>query len=225
VQLGLLPGAGGCQRLPRTIGLRAALDIILAGKSERASKAFRLGMVDELVPKSILLDTALKAADQMVGASVPARPPKGGMMGAIFDRTMPGRRFVYWKARKDTLAKTGGHYPAPLAALEAVRAGLEQGGAAGYAVEHRLFGELAQTDVSRADRDLLRHSEDDGLPPGWPPRAIERLGVIGSGFMGEVAGTTVSSGVTSGWTPNSAGWQGLRHRHPAASSDADHAPS
>ena len=54
IQLGVIPGAGGTQRLPRLIGVRAALDLILAGKSERASKALRLGMVDELVPPSIL---------------------------------------------------------------------------------------------------------------------------------------------------------------------------
>ena len=57
VQLGILPGASGCQRLPRLIGARAALDIILAGKSERAAKAFRLGLVDELVPPPILKDS------------------------------------------------------------------------------------------------------------------------------------------------------------------------
>ena len=200
VQLGLLPGAGGCQRLPRLIGLSAALGIIMPGKTETGSKAFRMGMVDELVPKSILLDTALKTADRLVGTGLPTRAPRGGMMGAIFDRTRPGRQFVYWKARKDTVAKTGGHYPAPLAALEAVRAGLEQGGAAGYAVEHRLFGELAATDVSRKLIGIFFATtalkKDDGLPPGTTasPRAIERLGVIGSGFMGAgIAGTAVSS--------------------------------
>ena len=60
IQLGILPGAGGCQRLPRLIGARAALDMILAGKSERAAKAFRLGIVDELVPPAILQDVALE---------------------------------------------------------------------------------------------------------------------------------------------------------------------
>src|SRR5207302_588843 len=65
VQLGLLPGAGGCQRLPRLIGARAALDIILAGKVERAQKAFRLGVVDELVPPAILRDITLGAAQRM----------------------------------------------------------------------------------------------------------------------------------------------------------------
>jgi len=200
VQLGLLPGAGGCQRLPRLIGLSAALGIIMPGKSESGSKAFRLGMVDELVPQSILLDTARKAADRLVHQGVPLRKPKGGMVGAIFDRTGLGRRFVYWKARKDTLAKTGGHYPAPIAALDAVRAGLEQGGAAGYAVEHRLFGELAATDVSRKLIGIFFATsalkKDDGLPPGAAatPRTVERLGVIGSGFMGAgIAGTAVST--------------------------------
>ncbi|TFG89724.1 MAG: fatty acid oxidation complex subunit alpha FadJ, partial [Gemmatimonadales bacterium] len=201
VQLGLLPGAGGCQRLPRLIGLSAALSIIMPGKTEAGSKAFRLGMVDELVPKSILLDAALKAADRLVGTGVPVRPTRGGLMGAIFDRTGLGRRFVYWKARKDTLAKTGGRYPAPIAALEAVRAGLEQDGSAGYAVEHRLFGELAATDVSRKLIGIFFATnalkKDDGLPPGGTtakPRTIERLGVIGSGFMGAgIAGTAVSS--------------------------------
>ena len=71
IQLGLIPGAGGTQRLPRLIGARAALDIILAGKSERAAKAFHLGMVDELVPESILLETALRAADRLVAMGGP----------------------------------------------------------------------------------------------------------------------------------------------------------
>jgi enoyl-CoA hydratase/carnithine racemase len=66
VQLGLLPGAGGCVRLPRLIGARAALDIILAGKSERAQKALKLGLVDEVVPRSILRQAALAAAVYVV---------------------------------------------------------------------------------------------------------------------------------------------------------------
>ena len=66
VQLGILPGAGGCQRLPRLIGVRAALDIILAGKTERAAKAFKLGMVDEL-----------RAAGASCGASAVGGRPRG----------------------------------------------------------------------------------------------------------------------------------------------------
>jgi len=198
VQLGLLPGAGGCQRLPRLIGLSAALGIIMPGKTEPALKAFKLGMADELVPKSILLDIALKAAERLAGQGQPWRPAsKRGSL--LLDRNALGRRLVYHKARKDTLKKTRGNYPAPLAALEAVKAGLEQGEQIGYQVEHRLFGELAATEVSRKLIGIFFATnalkKDDGLPSGVRAQArpVERLAVIGSGFMGAgIAGTAVS---------------------------------
>lgn len=200
VQLGLLPGAGGCQRLPRLIGLSAALGIIMPGKTETGLKAFKLGMVDELVPKAILLETALKVANRLVGAGMPARLKKGGLVGMIFDRSWPGRQFVYWKARRDTLKKSGGHYPAPIAALEAVKAGLERGRKKGFVVEHRKFGELAATEVSRQLINIFFATtalkKDDGLPDGVTAKArpVARLAVIGSGFMGAgIAGTAVST--------------------------------
>src|SRR3954469_24860086 len=92
VQLGLIPGAGGCQRLPRLIGARAALDMILAGRSERASKALRLGLVDEVVPQSILRRVAVAAADRLAREGLPRREAKGGLPGMLLDRTAAGRR-------------------------------------------------------------------------------------------------------------------------------------
>lgn len=198
VQLGLVPGAGGTQRLPRLIGVRAALDIILAGKSERGQKAFRLGMVDELVPPSILRQVAVGAADRIARQGVPHRDSKGGAAGALLDRTPVGRRIVYREARKSALQKTGGNYPAPLAALDVVRIGLEQGMAAGLEEEHRRFGELAVGAVSRTLVQIFFATaalkKDDGVPAGTvssvPP--ISRLCVVGSGFMGSgIAGTAV----------------------------------
>src|SRR5439155_16115806 len=85
VQLGILPGAGGCQRLPRLIGARAALDMILAGKTERAAKAFRLGIVDELVPPPILRDITVGAARRMAGGWRPRRRRSGGVLGWLLD--------------------------------------------------------------------------------------------------------------------------------------------
>lgn len=198
VQLGLLPGAGGCQRLPRLIGLRAALDIILAGKSVPGPKALKLGMVDECVPPSILRRTAVGAAQRLAASGLPRREPRGGLAGLLLDRNPLGRVLVYRMARNGVIKKTAGHYPAPLAALEAVRAGLEQGGTEGYVVEHRKFAELAVGDVSRKLVQLFfattQLKKDDGIPAGSAaPRAVERLGVIGSGFMGAgIAGTAVS---------------------------------
>jgi 3-hydroxyacyl-CoA dehydrogenase/enoyl-CoA hydratase/3-hydroxybutyryl-CoA epimerase len=195
VQIGILPGAGGCQRLPRLIGVRAALDIILAGKSEPATKAFRLGLVDELVSPSILRSTALAAADRIAREGVPERAPRGGW---LLERNPLGRRVVYRLARKALLRKTGGNYPAPLAALDAVRTGLEAGLVPGLRREARHFGELAVGDVSR---NLVRIffattalKKDDGVAPGTAtPRPVRRLGVVGSGFMGAgIAGTAAS---------------------------------
>ena len=197
VQLGLIPGAGGCQRLPRLVGVRAALDMILAGKSERAAKALRLGLVDEVVPPSILRPVALEAARRLVRDGLPKRRALGGMAGLFLDRTPAGRRLVYRGARAQVQKKTGGHYPAPLAALEAVRVGLEHGIAAGLAEEHRAFGRLAVSDVSRKLVQIFFSTnalkKDDGIAPGSAaPRQIRRLGIIGSGFMGAgIAGTAV----------------------------------
>ncbi|MGH7525542.1 MAG: enoyl-CoA hydratase-related protein, partial [Gemmatimonadales bacterium] len=87
VQLGLIPGAGGCQRLPRLIGVRAALDMILAGRSERGAKAYRIGLVDELVPRSILRGVAVATADRLARDGFPRRAPKGGLPGMLLDRT------------------------------------------------------------------------------------------------------------------------------------------
>jgi 3-hydroxyacyl-CoA dehydrogenase / enoyl-CoA hydratase / 3-hydroxybutyryl-CoA epimerase len=199
VQLGLIPGAGGCQRLPRLIGARAALDLILTGKSERGAKALRLGLVDELVPPSILRATAVTAAERLVRDGLPRRTPKTGLQGVLLDRTATGRRLVYRAAEKQVLAKSGGHYPAPLRALEAVRVGLEEGITAGLAAEHRAFGELAVGDVSRKLVQVFFATnalkKDDGIPSGTAvPRQIRRLAVVGAGFMGAgIAGTAVAN--------------------------------
>ncbi|HUQ14455.1 MAG TPA: fatty acid oxidation complex subunit alpha FadJ [Gemmatimonadales bacterium] len=197
VQLGLIPGAGGCQRLPRLIGLRAALDMILTGKSERAAKALRLGLVDEVVPRSILLRTAVSAAGRLVRDGLPRRNGRGGLPGLFLDRTPAGRRLVYRGAKAQVLKRTGGHYPAPLAALETVRVGLEHGITAGLAEEHHAFGHLAVGDASRKLVQIFFATtglkKDDGIAAGAAnPRQIRRLGVVGAGFMGAgIAGTAV----------------------------------
>ena len=197
IQLGILPGAGGCQRLPRLIGARAALDIILAGKSERAAKAFRLGIVDELVPPSILQDVTLAAARRLANRGPFRRKHPGGLVGLLLDRNPLGRLLVFRMAGKQVLAQTRGNYPAPLAALEAVRHGLSHGMAAGLQREAQLFGELAVSDVSRKLVQIFFATtalkKDFGIPDPPTPVDIKRLAIVGSGFMGAgIAGTAVA---------------------------------
>ncbi len=190
VQLGIIPGAGGCSRLPRLIGARAALDIILAGKSERAAKAFKLGMVDELVHPAILLEVARRAATRLAGDAAPARSAKRGLAALLLDDTPPGRALVYRMARRQVTAKTGGHYPAPLAALDTVQVSLSRGMEAGLAYEALRFGELAVSEVSRNLVGIFFATtalkKDDGVPPGTAGALtpVGRVGIVGAGFMG-----------------------------------------
>lgn len=197
IQLGILPGAGGCQRLPRLVGLRAALDMILAGKSERAQKAFRLGMVDELVSPAILRKVTLDAARRMAGGWRPKRKRRGGLMGLLLDRNPLGRALVLRMARREVLAKTHGNFPAPLAAIDAIAHGLRRGIVEGLKSEARLFGQLAVTDVSRKLVQIFfattQLKKDFGIANPPPPLEVRRLGIVGSGFMGAgIAGTAVA---------------------------------
>ncbi|MDB4879948.1 MAG: fadJ [Gemmatimonadetes bacterium] len=202
VQLGLLPGAGGTQRLPRLIGLQRALDMMLTGRNIRATKAFRMGLVDELVHPAILRDVAVERARQLAdGTAKATREMKGrGATGALLEDNPFGRRIVFRKAREGVLDKTRGHYPAPLAAIDAVQAGYAHGEEAGYREESRAFGELAASEVSKQLVFLFFATtalkKDPGVTfPAPEPREVRSLGVIGAGFMGAgIASVAVQQG-------------------------------
>jgi 3-hydroxyacyl-CoA dehydrogenase/enoyl-CoA hydratase/3-hydroxybutyryl-CoA epimerase len=190
VQLGLIPGLGGTQRLPRRVGLQAALDMILTGRSMRAKRAQQMGLVDEMVHPAILSEIALDRARALAGGTLrPARPRTHGATGLLLEQNPIGRGVVFRKARESVMEKTHGHYPAPLAALAAIQAGYARGFEEGLREEARLFGDMAMTDVSRqlvfiffASNSLKK---DPGVdPPAPPPREVHKLGVLGAGFMG-----------------------------------------
>src|SRR3989442_9648751 len=106
-------------------------------------------MVDELVPPAILAEITVGAARRMAGGWRPKRKRRGGIMGFLLDGNPLGRLLVYRAARKQVLEKTGGHYPAPLAALEAAEYGMRPGIAQGLKREAQPFCPIAGTDVSR----------------------------------------------------------------------------
>ena len=192
VQLGLLPGSGGTQRLPRLIGIGKALDIMLTGKQLRPKQALKLGLVDDVVPNTILLDAAIK----LVQSGKQGKARKNTALEIALETTHFGRNVLFDQARKQVLGKTKGNYPAPLRIIEAVRIGADEGMAAGLATEARYFGELVMTPESAALRSIFFATTEMKKETGAAdakPRAINKAVVLGGGLMGGgIASVTVS---------------------------------
>ena len=185
VRLGILPGFGGSQRLPRLTGLTNSLDMILTGKSVYSRKAKRIGLADEVVYKETLLDRAVLLAQKAVGKS---RPKKVRARRALIIKLMESnpltRAMLYRMAKKNVLKETRGNYPAPLAALDAVRTGLGRGMKAGYRKEARYLGQLAVTEVSKNLVSIFYLNEMLKKNPAPSPIKIRNAGVLGAGVMG-----------------------------------------
>jgi len=185
VQLGLLPGSGGTQRLPRLVGLQKALDMMLTGKQLRAAQAKKAGLVDAVVPNSILLDAAVKMA--LGGKPDRSKALKLNLMGQFLEYTSIGRGIVFSQATKQTLAKTHGNYPAPLKIIDAIKAGVFSGMEHGLKVEAQHFGELCMTPVSANLRGLFFATTQMKKETGAgdvKPRKVKKAAVLGGGLMG-----------------------------------------
>ncbi|MEX3020114.1 fatty acid oxidation complex subunit alpha FadJ [Kluyvera sp. STS39-E] len=180
VQLGLLPGSGGTQRLPRLVGVSTALDMILTGKQLRARQALKAGLVDEVVPHSILLEAAAEYA----------RKPRHEQRNLpIRERILAGplgRNLLFSMAGKKTAQKTQGNYPATDKILQVIETGLAHGTSSGYEAEARAFGELAMTPQSQALRNIFFASTDLKKDPGASVDAgpLRSVGILGGGLMG-----------------------------------------
>jgi len=202
VQLGLIPGTGGTQRLPRLVGLPDALDMILRGRNVRPKKALKMGLVDDVVHPAILRVVAVQRASEIAAGT--KRRSTGrvdrGAEGLFIERNKLGRSLVFKKARQSVMQQTHGQYPAPLAALDVVRLGYEEGEEAGFKEESRRFGQLAITEVSRQLIFLFFATNSLKKDPGVAapvPAAhhVDKLGVLGAGFMGAgIASVAVQQG-------------------------------
>jgi 3-hydroxyacyl-CoA dehydrogenase/enoyl-CoA hydratase/3-hydroxybutyryl-CoA epimerase len=207
VQLGLIPGAGGTQRLPRLIGAQAALDLILTGKSLKARKALKLGVVDEVLPPPILKEIAIRRALELADGTLKPERSRGltthGGLGSIFkglarraswtelalEDNPLGRKVLFDQARKQLLKKTRGKYPAPEKALEVIRVGLEKGQQAGLEAEAQAFGELVVSEVSHRLVEIFFATtalkKDNGVKdPLVKAAPVTKVGVLGGGLMG-----------------------------------------
>jgi len=184
VQLGLLPGSGGTQRLPKLVGIQKALDMMLTGKQLRAKQALKAGLVNDVVPVSILVETAEQVA---LAGKVKAKKRKLTLMDKLLETNPLGRKLVFSQASKTVMAKTKGNYPAPLKIIDCVRTGVEQSSAKGYQVEADHFGELVMTPESEQLRNLFfavtEMKKEQGVD-GVEAEAIKKVGVLGGGLMG-----------------------------------------
>jgi 3-hydroxyacyl-CoA dehydrogenase / enoyl-CoA hydratase / 3-hydroxybutyryl-CoA epimerase len=197
VQLGLLPGMNGLQRLAAQVGLQVAMDYGLTGKSMRAVKAKSLGLADDVVPPAILEDVAAAFALKLAAAGQPftRRPPKKSkdlttiLTRAALEDNPVGRRLLFKKAREELRKKTGGHYPAPERIVDVFKAYAEEGFEASKEVEARAFGELVVSSVAHRLIEIFfaqnALKKDNGTgDPAVKPRKVERVAMLGAGLMG-----------------------------------------
>jgi 3-hydroxyacyl-CoA dehydrogenase/enoyl-CoA hydratase/3-hydroxybutyryl-CoA epimerase len=182
VQLGLLPGSGGTQRLPKLIGVQQAMKMMLTGAPARAKQAKKYGIVDDMVPHSILMDVAI----QYAGKAKTKHEAKKSVSDKMLENTGLGRKIMFRKAREATLAKTKGNYPAPMYIIDSIEAGLDSS-TKGYATEARLFGKLVMTKESKQLREIFfattEMKKENGVE-GVEPTPVKKAGVLGGGLMG-----------------------------------------
>lgn len=184
VKLGILPGMGGTQRLPRTIGIENALTHMLTGSSFYSRQAKRYGFADKLAYKHHMID----AARELILAHQPSEPNEEipqGWRSNLLEGNQLGRKILFSQARKRAEKKTRGNYPAPMAILECVETGIEDGMDRGLELEATRFGQLGVTQVSRnllglffATQRAKKHPSDEGA------RTVRNVGVLGAGLMG-----------------------------------------
>jgi 3-hydroxyacyl-CoA dehydrogenase/enoyl-CoA hydratase/3-hydroxybutyryl-CoA epimerase len=180
VKLGIFPAWGGTTKLPRLIGLPAALDIILNGRSLDPRRARKAGLVDEVVAPSILIETAKSYAGKMEG-----KRSGRGRTRAWIEGNPLARRIIFSKARKSVLDQTHGHYPAPLAAIDVMAVGLAGGVERGLAAEVERAAKLIMGDVAQnLVRVFFMMEESKKDRTGAAARDVRDVGVLGAGIMG-----------------------------------------
>ena len=194
-QLGLLPGGGGTQRLPRQVGVQPALDMMLTGKQIPAKKALKMGLVDDVVPPSILLETAAELALSRIGyqpksdSFIQQLRDKEAVTEFALSKNPVGRKILFDQARKQLHKQTRGNYPAQDLIIDIVKTGLEDGFEAGLEAEARGFGVLLTSPEAANLMSIFFATtalkKDSGVDdPDVKPREIKKVGMLGAGLMG-----------------------------------------
>jgi 3-hydroxyacyl-CoA dehydrogenase / enoyl-CoA hydratase / 3-hydroxybutyryl-CoA epimerase len=192
VQLGLLPGISGLQRLAALTNLQVALDYGLTGKNMRADKAKKLGVADDVVPAAILVEVACARALALVAGRKGSKRARFGvaeLTELALEKNPLGRKLLFSKAREALLKKTGGHYPAAERIVDVLEVFASDGLEASQVREAACFGELVTSDVSANLRSIFFATtalkKDSGVDdPEVEARPVKKIAMLGAGLMG-----------------------------------------
>lgn len=188
VLLGLLPGGGGTQRLPRMIGIQESLELILEGKKLRPEQALKSGLINQLVDSQEMLIPAAK--EWILKTSKAKQPwdeegfkvPGGGIPGPKMAMILPAAAGL-------VLKKTYGNYPAPVAIMNCIYEGLQLPIDRALIVECRYFTQLV---LSAESKNMIRTlfinmteaNKGQARPAGVSPTNLKKIGILGAGMMG-----------------------------------------
>jgi 3-hydroxyacyl-CoA dehydrogenase len=178
VKLGILPGSGGTQRLPRIVPVAKAVEMMTTGNPIPSEEALRLGLVDELVQNGDLLDAAVVYANKLVSERRPLRRI----------RDMQAKAEVDFSKVREQVAKASRGYPAPLEIVACAEAAVTKPFDEGRKVERERFAHLVNTDESKALRHAFfaerQTAKIPDVPEDTPTRTVKKAAVIGAGTMG-----------------------------------------
>jgi len=192
VNLGILPGWGGCTRLPRLIGLQKSFDVILTGRKMNHKKAYRVGIADKIIAAEWALEKAVQFVEEILTGNAKKyliRRKSKGLLPLIFEKNPFGRNILFSKARQLILKKSGGHYPAPLRALEVIKQSHGKSIEKSFEIEARALGDLVVTPISKNlvqiflwTQEIKRENGTNN--PDLKGVSINKSGVLGAGAMG-----------------------------------------
>jgi 3-hydroxyacyl-CoA dehydrogenase/enoyl-CoA hydratase/carnithine racemase len=185
VQIGLIPGAGGTQRLPRLVGLPDALKMIATGQPISSEEGFGKGCLDEVVPPESLLEKSLEAAKRFISGELNHRD----RMTRLKKDKLPNfvtKKMIISFARGEA-EKKGKGYIAPFKAIEAMERGLSDDFEADLKIEAELFSDCAVSDVAKNLIGIFLNTRAAGKLPrvkGVEPQKIKTVAMLGGGNMG-----------------------------------------
>lgn len=194
VKIGILPGGGGTQRLPRLVGIQKALDMMLTGKNIYAYQAKKMGLVDEVVDQHKLHQAATVMVRKMRHKKID-RESKLSVSERALEATSAGRSVLFNQARKMANKQARGNYPAVPSIIDCVEAGFQKGIEAGYEKELELFEKLLLSSQSGGLRNLF-YIMTENKKREIPEKPLQTLGMIGAGFMGSgITEVSVTNGI------------------------------